>query len=386
MENELVPRPQTAIESTHRVLSLNILNIMPGLPERGKIKIGMLSKDKRQSSGGGEWQAPMKLDHFRVTTLDRDPADNNFFIDKEIHALPGIGDKPKALPIYLPYEDLSLNFQSRYACYKGKTLWCSGDGKCALRINDATKLRDQVQCPCGRQEPTYTGTDKCKMAGKLSCIIAGANAVGGVWVYRTAGFHSTVGITSSLAYIQLQTGGHLARIPLQLVLRKRIGTDPKTGKSVNIYVVCIDFHGSEEDLQKKVLDIVQKNAVYYTQLANVETETKKLLSVEAGLINEAADITEEFYPEDETDPPRLAQPTAAQSTPSQAQVQPEQAPAGKVKRTRGKGKTAQSAPDTPTPPVELAPAVPVIPVQEPPADNPAPQMSRPAGAEKINLF
>ena len=60
-----------------------IKGIMPGLPEIGKIKIGMKGA-VRTSKGGKDFQLPQRLDHFIVTTLERGE-DGNFIRDEAIH-------------------------------------------------------------------------------------------------------------------------------------------------------------------------------------------------------------------------------------------------------------------------------------------------------------
>ncbi len=69
--------------TTNQGTSLIIKGLSPGLPERGKIKIGYKGKTIT-SAKGNEFQPPKKLDHFFVTTLERDK-DGNFKHDKAIH-------------------------------------------------------------------------------------------------------------------------------------------------------------------------------------------------------------------------------------------------------------------------------------------------------------
>ena len=336
-----------------------IRNIIPGLPEVGKIKIGGLSERRLQKKdGSGEWQPPVKFDHFLVTTLERGP-DNNFLRNEAIHK--ALGDKPKQIPIFLPYENLELNFQSRYACYTGKTLWCSGDGQAAFRLVAGKAEREQVQCPCERQSPTYTGKDKCKMHGTLGCIVRGATSIGGIWKFRTTGYNTTTGLTASLAYLQLQTGGHLARIPLLLTIRAKAATNPLDGKAVTIQVVGVEFDGDAEKLAGTVVEIIQKDAEFRRKLISVERETMKLLSADAVLVDEAGDIRGEHFPPEESDAPTLAGPGAAAGTSAAVAVAP--IAQDQPKKRGRKPKTAPAQPPAQTPPT--APAAAVAPLATP---------------------
>lgn len=303
-----------------------IYGIMPGLTERGKIKIGRKG-ESRQGGSAGSYQLPTRLDHFIITTLERDTT-NNFKRDDELYKALGFGDKLKKIPIMLLFDDLPLVFQYRYTCYKGKTLFCSGDGRAAHQIKDQQKPdRVQVACPCYRKEPTFQGDDgkgngKCKINGKLSVVITGANVIGGVWVFRTTGYNSTVGIISSLTLIKTMTGGILAGIPLVMTIQPKVATNPIDGKSQTIQVVGIEYAGTMDDLLNGALKLVQKNAEYRARLGNVQQEVLKLISVDGGADrDDVSDIVDEFHPKEATlvEPERVV---AAEGTAVVAPVPP----------------------------------------------------------------
>jgi hypothetical protein len=353
-----------------------IRNVIPGLPEIGKIKIGAKGSE-RTAASGEKYQIPVKFDHFIVTTLERG-SDNNFLRNEDIHK--SLGDKPKSIPIFLPYENLELNFQSRYACYTGKTLWCSGDGQAAFRLAPGKTEREQVSCTCERCSPTYQEKDKCKMHGTLGCIVRGATSIGGIWKFRTTGYNSTTGLTASLAYLQLQTGGHLARIPLLLKIRAKAATNPVDGKPVTIQVVGVEFDGDTKELEKTVLQIIQKDAEFRRKLIAVERETQKLLSVDAVLVDEAGDIQEEHFPEEQQpSQPELATPGAGRvGTAAAAAVAPAEQPAATGKR----GRTRKSAQAVQVP-AEQAPAQPAAATAPDAAVAP---LAAPANPLDVNLF
>jgi hypothetical protein len=318
-------------------LSSIIKNLIPGLTEKGKIKIGRKGAT-REKQGGGTYQLPQKLDHFLVTTLERGK-DNNFVIDEQIHSI--IGKEPKSIPVKLLFDDIALNFQCRYACYNGKTLFCSGDGEVALRMNPGSAERIEVQCPCNRQDPTYTGTDKCKINGTLSVMIDGVNSVGGIHKFRTTGYNSTVGILSSLTLIRSLTGGFLAGLPLRMSIQPKVCTNPVDGSSQTVYVVGIEFAGTMDDLYGKTLAIAQKNADFRARMIHVEDEVKKLISVDSSLIDEAGDIQEEFYPEEDERPVLTLETDTAKAT-----SEPVDAGTGFVEVKNSEVKTENKAPIT----------------------------------------
>ena len=279
--------------------SLLIKGLVPGLPERGKIKIGGKGA-KITSRQGNEFQPPLKFDHFVITTMERGP-DGNFKRDEAIHAK--LGDKPTRIPVRLLYDDIGLNFQSRYAAFIGRTLWCSGDGEVADRLKGKGPEREAVACPCHRKEPDYKGQDRCKINGVLSVLIDHAGSVGGVWKFRTTSYNSTVGIMSSLAFIQRITGGPLAGVPLTLAVTPKQATDPD-GKQQTVYVVGLEFAGTLDALQAEGYKIALNQAQHHLRIEHIETEARALLTgpTAPGQVfrdddDAAEDIAPEFYPD-----------------------------------------------------------------------------------------
>lgn len=271
-----------------------IKGLMPSLPERGKIKIGVKGAIMT-TRAGKEFQPPQKLDHFVVTTLDRG-GDGNFLRDLEIHSR--LGDRPTELPIRLLYDDPTINFPTRYACYVGRSLWCSGDGEVAMRADKGQPR--QVECPCPRKEPGYAGNDGCKMNGVLSVLLECGRGIGGVWKFRTTSYNSIVGIMSSLTFIHNVTGGILANIPLRLVVRPKQAAKPD-GSPVLIYFVSVEFDGEMSHLQSLAHRIALDRARTHVSIREIEAEARKLLALPppnaplAG--DDANDIVDEFYPE-----------------------------------------------------------------------------------------
>ncbi len=361
-----------------------ICNLMPGLTEVGKIKIGRKGEE-RTSQSGGKWRVPVKLDHFVVTTLQRDQTDN-FVVDQKI--MKELGPDPKKIPIRLLFDSIEANFQSRYSCYKGKTLWCSGDGRGANRAN-AQGIKEPVICPCGREQPGYKGTDglKCKINGCLACMIDGADTIGGVWKYRTTGYNSTVGIMSSLSLIRALSGGLLAGLSLDLTIQPKVGTDPD-GKSVTIQVVGVVFRGGLADLRKKTLEIASENADFRVRLMNVEKEAIKLIGVDAELVDQAGDIVDEFHPEGDTsptlqapgtEPPKAEAPVARAAT-AIASAAP--APAAPEAPKKPRGRPPKEPAVQPPAPAATPPAA----APEPPPQEPEPPMVEPPDGAQEVLF
>ncbi len=293
------PAEATLKPTRHRFGQIKGLPVI--LPERGKIKIGMKGKTIT-SRNGNEFQPPKKLDHFIITTMTRGD-DNNFLRDEAIHK--ALGDKPKTIPIRLLFDDIDLNMQSRYVAYVGKTMWCTGDGETAQRlVANAPKdapARETVTCPCHRSDPAYTGQDRCKINGKLSVLIDHGAAVGGVWTFRTTSYNSVTGLLASLNFLQSVTRGPLAGIPLDLVVSPKSAADP-SGAQQTVYVVSVEYRGSIEDLTNRGYSIALERAKAGVMMTQVEATARHLLALPAPenapfAGDDAADVVEEFYPE-----------------------------------------------------------------------------------------
>ena len=277
-----------------------IKNLTPQLAERGKIKIGMKG-EKKQSNQGNTFAQPRKLDHFLITTLQRDQA-GNFLPDTDLNnKFNKNGGKLTEIPIRLLYDDIELNFMTRYACYKGAKCWCSGDGEIAQQDDGKGKYKS-VACPCERTEPLYAGQDKCKILGTLQVLIADTNRIGGVWKFRTTSWNSVNAILSSLTLIKALTGGPLAGIPLMMVLSPKTVTVPSTGQAMVAYVVSLEYWGSETKLAELGYTIAKQRIEHRVKMEQIEEQARLLLAPpQAESIEDQLETAAEFFPDSVAD-------------------------------------------------------------------------------------
>ena len=281
--------------STLPNLAPQIKNLVPGLPEVGKIKIGMKGAMK-ESRGGKTFQLPQRVDHFIITGLERGQ-DGNFIRDPKIHEI--VGQQPKVIPVRLLYDDPALNFQSRYACFTGTQLWCTGDGEHALRKNKDGS-RHARPCPCERSAPDFKADKyRCKVTGVLSVILDDMQMVGGVYKFRTTSYNSVVNIISSMALIQRITGGILAGVKINMAVRPKTVLIPGSQKTMTVYVVGLEYPGSIQKLREEGYKMALDGAQSRARIEHIEVEAKRLITGNL-LMSETdteTDIAEEFYPE-----------------------------------------------------------------------------------------
>lgn len=259
------------------------------MTEIGRIKIGGLDETVRESNGK-KWQAPKKFDHFLITGMDKDK-NNNFTKDEAIHKI--IGQTPKDIKIRLLYNDIDLNFRTELALYQGKTCACRGDGNSAQQLDQATGELVTVSCPCDKLD----AKNGCKPHGTLNCLLDAAMQCGGVYKFSTTGWNTISGITSSLKFIQICTGGKIAGLPLNLKYFKKATTTPD-GKPTVIPVVTITYEGNAVQMLESAIQNEKQRISAGIYLETLEVQVRremKALETVTGPLDESE--IAEFYPE-----------------------------------------------------------------------------------------
>lgn len=283
---------------------MSLKNFSSGLPERGHIKIGMKAA-KRESSGGKSFQPPQKLDHFIITTMTRG-ADGNFTLDDALMgSISAMVKEPVTrltrIPIRLLYDDLALNFATRYAAYErpGKP-FCSGNGVAANELRPDGKYAERL-CPCDRVGQGFTasaGNPKCKPNGILTCEIDGAESIGGVWKFRTTSWNTIRAILGQLFHYQTLTGGPLAGLPLVMTVGPKQVT--VGDKQQTIYMVGVEFPGTADGLREAGYKVALRRVTANIKMETVEATARKLLALPDAMVGfpgEDQDSLEEFYPD-----------------------------------------------------------------------------------------
>lgn len=284
-----------------------IKNLVPQLAERGKIKIGGLGDERKKQGKDETYRLPVKYDYFLITTVQRDTAGrllpDTALMDR-LKQAQGSAQKLVEIPVRLLYDDIDLNFLTRYSCYVGNRCWCTGDGEKAERLNEKNKYEPVTCCPCERSGPLYPNKDKCKIMGTFQVLIEGVDRIGGVWKFRSTSWNTVTGILSSLALIKTITGGPLAGIPLWMVLSPKTVTIPGSGQSMVVYVVSLEYRGPETQLVELGYEIARKRLEHRVKMEQIETEARKMLvAPHAEPIEEQAETGAEFYPDGFLDNP-----------------------------------------------------------------------------------
>lgn len=268
-----------------------IKGISAQLPERWKIKIGGHG-EKRKSKTGKEYRLPVKYDHIKICTLEKDENDN-YIVDKELMQKVGNPpDKPQVIsPVLFLYNEPDLNFFTAYRRYENKVCVCMGDGE------KAKKLPSGEEIPCNPFTCEYAIKGYCKPNGILSVVFPDA-PLGGVAKFRTTSWNSIRSIYSGLCYFHQLAGGRLTGIPFALKLNKK--TSEVEGKLRDVYFLSIEFRGDIAELRQKALMFAKENAEQLSQLEQAEMQARKKLAFSTPLDEDDeadGEVEDEFYPQ-----------------------------------------------------------------------------------------
>lgn len=252
--------------------------------ELGKIKIGERGKPNK----GGKSYLPKKLDHFLVTTMEREGGDGPFVRNEAVHSHPEVGDEPRELFGTLMYPTVEGNFHSEMTHYEGRRQVSSCDG-CTRTI---TATGESVTCSRLRG-----GDCPCKPYGRLQIQLDAQPEMGGFFVFRTTSWASVNNIQTALEQIYREFGT-LYRAPVKLFMQK---TEDKytneKGEDVtsSSWKVGLVLRMSPTDARR-----------FLKSQAQEALQTRKELLLESGVVQaalgaadleEAEEIAEEFFPE-----------------------------------------------------------------------------------------
>jgi len=274
-----------------------IKGIVPALAEGGKLKLGGLG-ETRKSRKGEDYRMPVKLDHFIVTTTERDASTGDLIIDDEMMAaLPKDEDGHcRQIPIVLHDDDIERVFPTTYALYQGRTLVCRGDGESATRFEvkngEKTGAFKDVDCTCA-----FLDADSgpiCKPHGTLHCSIRipGHAVAGSVHKWRTTSIISIRQMIGSLQQIR-DVCGALTGIPLWLVV-KPIKVTPVGSTPTTVYCCHVELRATD-------VQAVQRDAIAAAEMRRRVRQSIGYRAFTPPAVDETpeeeADVQQEFHPD-----------------------------------------------------------------------------------------
>lgn len=282
--------------------------LTPRLVELGKIKIGTLGQERRSQSGG-TYRMPQKLDHFTITTMNRDAGgllEEDAALMQQLAAEHGSPDGHlREIPVALLSDDDDDNLQCAFVAYNGKTCGARSDGRTLTTFVDFKTGRKLAEPKSLPWDASYLalknnkGGPLFKKHTVLNCVISAQHARwGGVYKFRTTSAITGDQLLGSLRHIKALTGGVVSGLPLRLVVRP-MQVSPN-GTTTTVYVVHLELRGPDlQAIQQKALELAQFRLQNRQQVLEAQRGLKRLIVMPGEEREiEAEDVRQEFHPDD----------------------------------------------------------------------------------------
>jgi hypothetical protein len=262
------------------------------LVEIGKIKIGCLADKPRNTAGGGVWYPPVALDHFVITTLNRDQSEKLIADAELMESLKPWADKTDGKLRRLPVTFLSNNLKdimvANYVAYAGKVCQARSDGVTLTEYADGPKgrLLDRPRELPHTPENMARWQGAMKLSTTLNAVVqAPATRWGGVYKFRTTSQITAQQLYSTLKQLQAQTAGVLRGLPFNLVIRP-IQVAPKQ-QVKTVHVVHVELAATQlMDVLNAARAQMQFEIDNAKEMRALQTQYKQLLAHDAGMDDE----------------------------------------------------------------------------------------------------
>lgn len=205
------------------------------------------------------------------------------------------GQKLRAIPVRLLFNDPSLNLRADYSLFDRATgrPVCVGNGETCRR----TGKEGVATLPCPGPDACAFSQGACKAYARLNVVVGDDDALGS-FVLRTTSFNTIRTLAARLEYFSAVSGGLLACLPLELKLR---GKSTTMSYGTPIYYVDLVVRSGltleQAIAQARELD-EQRRACGFDQGALDESARRGFAN---GAFEELEEdvpaVVEEFYPE-----------------------------------------------------------------------------------------
>lgn len=206
------------------------------MPRAGKIRLGIRVPKKQKDSRCKHNNFPQELCGYCSFPKDSD----SFIVTPEIEKVYGV--QPKELDIMFPTENRDMFAPQSLKMYKGRMLFCRGNGTVATRIDQEKGIPFQMECPCNFYE-----TGECKPQMALMFLLPSVT-VRGLYQIDTTSVTNIVTINSNLDYLMMMLR-RVAFVPLKL---RRVPQTLQTpeGRTVTKALLSLEFEGNLADVAR----------------------------------------------------------------------------------------------------------------------------------------
>lgn len=167
----------------------------------------------------GDKRLPKKADHFKVQSLVQK---NGEWVPHPVAEQFDGNEKLRRIPVRIMFDKPSNNFSAEYSAFdqKGRQL-CVGDGEKAKRRNPDGSISEEA-CP-GSDHCLFGKANRCKSFARLLVGMESTwkdDPLSG-FIFRTTSFNSIRTISARLEQYHAVSGGKMAGMPCDLVLRAK---------------------------------------------------------------------------------------------------------------------------------------------------------------------
>ena len=257
------------------------------LPVIGRISTGDLVPAKNGK------QRPFQTDSFSITTLVNDHEKGWEKDPLESELLKG-AEKLTRIPVRIAFNNIRLNLFNRFSAFEQGRMICSGDGKNATRLVE--NGHETVCCP-GPESCAFGQKMYCKDLTRVYFRIDGQSSELGLYILRSASYHSLRYLASKILYLTTLTGGNVAGMPMDLVLRGRTSR-ASCGRPFWIYDLDLPKN-------KSLKDVFEESQKYQKEMTDAgfsiaAAENALLAGIEHGIFSEDDEDWSDFLADDET--------------------------------------------------------------------------------------
>ena len=203
----------------------------------GKLRLG----EKKKGTGGSEY--PSAVDYF-LCKEDESTSENAARAFAHDY-----GVKPKEIKICFPSNEPDKFFEQWLKRY-GKTrgLICKGNGESETVVDEASGEMQDIECD--PSECLYYQKKQCREVASLQFFMPDITGIG-AWQIDTGSYNSIVNLNSAIEQVMLLTGGRIAFVPLELIIReKKVHFRDDKGKEISKMVDVLDIAMERLDVRK----------------------------------------------------------------------------------------------------------------------------------------
>lgn len=246
---------------------------------------------------------PTKLSHFIFTTTQK--RDKRYMRDEQLSEL--FGDKPKKIPILLLSDDIEVVMPTFYAKYAQSGIKLRSDDALHWTMYNDDGTRTLVECD--PDDCKYLKDKDVKphaiLTGVVDCDSADRDKHLGekLFKFRTTSWNTMHALLYEMNRIKDACGGHLAYLPLNLIVFPKMVRPKGQSGEVLAYIVSLEPRTTMADLRLNAATNAESLAAITHHTGALEQAASRISDYEEETVEEQIDVHDEFHPDASMVPP-----------------------------------------------------------------------------------